>query len=85
MVIMETIKAVRIMKPGELRIVEEEMPHIDEVNNVLVKVKASGLCGSDAGIYHGTNAAATYPRIIGHEIVGEVVECGPSVCGCCFD
>lgn len=75
---METIKAVRIMKPGELRIVEEEMPHIDEVNNVLVKVKASGLCGSDAGIYHGTNAAATYPRIIGHEIVGEVVECGPS-------
>ena len=45
---MEKIKAVRIMKPGELRIVEEEMPHIDEVNNVLVKVKASGLCGSDA-------------------------------------
>lgn len=41
---MEKIKAVRIMKPGELRIVEEEMPHIDEANNVLVKVKASGLC-----------------------------------------
>ena len=33
---------------------------------------------SDAGIYSGTNAAATYPRIIGHEIVGEVVECGPT-------
>jgi 2-desacetyl-2-hydroxyethyl bacteriochlorophyllide A dehydrogenase len=75
---MEKIKAVQIVKPGELRIVEMDMPHIDEHNNVLVKVKASGLCGSDAGIYHGTNAAATYPRVIGHEIVGEVVETGPS-------
>lgn len=75
---MNKIKAVRVMEPGRLAIVEEDMPAIDEVNNVLVKVKASGLCGSDAGIYHGTNAAATYPRIIGHEIVGEVVECGPS-------
>ena len=56
---MNKIKAVRIMEPGRLAIVEEDMPAIDEVNNVLVKVKASGLCGSDAGIYHGTNAAAT--------------------------
>src|SRR5699024_11185440 len=29
--------------------------------------------------YHGTNAAATYPRIIGHEIVGVVEETGPGV------
>ena len=75
---MNKIKAVRIIEPNKLCIVEENMPAIDEVNNVLVKVKASGLCGSDAGIYHGANAAATYPRIIGHEIVGEVVECGSS-------
>ncbi|ETP72829.1 theronine dehydrogenase-like Zn-dependent dehydrogenase [Lachnospiraceae bacterium JC7] len=75
---MEKIKAVRIMEPEDLRIVEEAKPEIDEKNNVLVQVKASGLCGSDAGIYHGTNAAATYPRIIGHEIVGEVVQCGPT-------
>ena len=55
-----------------------DMPHIDEKNNVLVKIKAAGICGSDVGIYHGTNAAATYPRVIGHEMVGEVVETGPS-------
>ncbi len=75
---MNKIKAVRVMEPNKLCIVEDEMPKIDDENNVLVKVKASGLCGSDVGIYHGTNAAATYPRIIGHEIVGEVVECGPT-------
>ena len=75
---MKKIKAIQIVKPEVLRIIEMDMPQIDEKNNVLVKVKASGICGSDIGIYHGTNAAATYPRVIGHEIVGEVVETGPS-------
>lgn len=75
---MEKIKAVQIVKPNELKIIDMDMPKIDEKNNVLVKVKASGICGSDVGIYKGTNAAATYPRVIGHEIVGEVVETGKS-------
>ena len=48
----------------------------DEKNNVLVKIRAAGICGSDVGIYHGKNAAATYPRVIGHEMVGDVVEVG---------
>ncbi|MBQ1312379.1 MAG: zinc-binding alcohol dehydrogenase family protein [Blautia sp.] len=72
------MKAIQIVKPEELRIIEMDKPVIDGKNNVLVKVKASGMCGSDVGIYHGQNAAATYPRVIGHEIVGEVVEAGPS-------
>ena len=72
------MKAVQIVKPNELRIIDMPKPVIDEHNNVLVKVKASGICGSDVGIYHGTNAAATYPRVIGHEIVGEIVEVGPN-------
>ncbi len=75
---MEKIKAVQIVKPEELRIIEMDMPRIDEKNNVLVKIRAAGICGSDVGIYHGANAAATYPRVIGHEMVGEVVETGPS-------
>ncbi len=75
---MEKIKAIQIVKPEELRVIEMDMPHIDEKNNVLVKIKAAGICGSDVGIYHGTNAAATYPRVIGHEMVGEVVEIGPT-------
>ena len=72
------IKGIQVVKPEELHIIEMDMPEIDEKNNVLVKIKASGICGSDIGIYHGTNAAATYPRVIGHEIVGEVVEAGPT-------
>jgi L-gulonate 5-dehydrogenase len=50
-----------------------DVPVLNDTNNVLVKIKAAGICGSDVGIYHGSNAAATYPRVIGHEMVGEVV------------
>ena len=73
------MKAVQVVKPGEMKILDIEKPVIDEHNNVLVKMTAAGICGSDRGIYHGTNAAATYPRIIGHEMVGVVDEIGPDV------
>ena len=74
---MAKIRGIQIVKPEELKIIEMEKPVIDEKNNVLVKMKAAGICGSDVGIYHGANAAATYPRVIGHEMVGEVVVTGP--------
>lgn len=73
------MKAVKIMQPNELRIIDMEKPAIDEKNNVLVKIHVAGICGSDVGIYHGKNAAATYPRVIGHEMVGEIVETGENV------
>ena len=71
---MKTMKGIRIEKPEALRVVEMEVPELNPTDNVLVRIKAAGICGSDVGIYHGTNAAATYPRIIGHEMVGEVVQ-----------
>ena len=71
---MEKMKGIQIVKPEQLRVIEMDVPQLDGTNNVLVKIKAAGICGSDVGIYHGTNAAATYPRVIGHEMVGEVVQ-----------
>lgn len=70
------MKAIMINKPNDLQIVEMEKPFITKMNNILIKMKAAGICGSDVHIYHGKNAAATYPRVIGHEMVGEVVEIG---------
>ncbi|WAB99752.1 alcohol dehydrogenase catalytic domain-containing protein [Pseudomonas putida] len=46
---------------------------------MLVKVKASGLCGTDMSVYKGAGAYAqrmSYPTTLGHEAVGEVVELG---------
>ena len=66
------MKAVQILKPKSLHIIDLEKPSVTKDNNVLVRMTAAGICGSDMGIYHGTNAAAAYPRIIGHEMVGVV-------------
>lgn len=73
------MKAVQVFEPGVLKVLDVEAPVMDSNNNVLVKMTAAGICGSDVGIYHGTNAAATYPRIIGHEMVGRVADVGDGV------
>lgn len=73
------MKAIIVSKPKELQIVEREIPKISEATDVLVKIKAAGICGSDVHIYHGTSPVATYPRVIGHEMVGEVIGIGEDV------
>ncbi|TWE01122.1 L-gulonate 5-dehydrogenase [Neobacillus bataviensis] len=73
------MKAVQVSKPHELTIQEVEKPQIVNPMDVLVKVKRVGICGSDLHIYHGTNPLATLPRVVGHEVAGEVVEIGPEV------
>lgn len=73
------MRAVQVQKAHELLIQEVEKPRIENTTDVLVKVKRVGICGSDMHIYHGTNPLATLPRVVGHEVAGEVVEVGDDV------
>jgi L-gulonate 5-dehydrogenase len=73
------MKAIKVVEPFKLEIVEIEKPQIKNSDDVLVKIKAGGICGSDLGIYKGTNSLATYPRIIGHEFAGVVEAIGEGV------
>ncbi|MEK5442607.1 zinc-binding alcohol dehydrogenase family protein [Fredinandcohnia sp. FSL W7-1320] len=73
------MKATYVTEPGKLEIKEIAEPQITNAYDVKIKVKAGGICGSDIHIYHGTSPVATYPRVIGHEIVGEIVEVGELV------
>jgi threonine dehydrogenase-like Zn-dependent dehydrogenase len=45
--------------------------------DVLLRVDACGVCGSDVSMYRGRGRFATYPVIPGHEIIGTVVAVGP--------
>ena len=47
-------------------------------NQVVIKIEASGLCYTDVHITHGI-IPAKFPRVLGHEPVGEIVEIGPGV------
>ena len=72
------MKVIRIPEPHTIEIVDIPQPDPAE-GEVLVKVHAAGICGSDVHIYHGTNPLARYPRIVGHEFAGEVVALGAGV------
>ncbi|MGI6189194.1 MAG: zinc-binding alcohol dehydrogenase family protein [Clostridiales bacterium] len=73
------MKSVMIRKPGEIAVVDSPMPAEPEKNEVIVRIKAAGICGSDLHVYHGRSAFAAYPRIIGHELAGEVYQAGSLV------
>jgi len=72
------MKAVKIIKPGVVKLVELNKPKVS-VKEILIKLKALGLCGSDLKTYQGQNQMVIYPRIPGHEIAGEIVQTGEEV------
>jgi threonine dehydrogenase-like Zn-dependent dehydrogenase len=72
------MKAVQIVQPYKLKIIEVPEPKIGPTD-ILIKVKALGLCGSDLKTYLGQNPMVSYPRIPGHEIGGEIIQTGSQV------
>ena len=66
------MKAIEIEASGivKCRGISEPIPKEGEA---LIRVKAVGICGSDIGAYRGSNSLVSYPRIIGHEIAGEII------------
>jgi alcohol dehydrogenase len=83
-------------QPLQLRELELEPPGPGEL---LVRVRAAGLCHSDLSVVNGDRPRPV-PMVLGHESAGDVVECGPGVtdlrpgdrvvmvfmpsCGCCL-
>ena len=73
------MKIALIKGPHDLEVVERPIPEPADEQSVLIKVKAVGICGSDLHGYHGSLATFVYPRVFGHEAVGEVVAAGATV------
>lgn len=64
----------------DLRVEEMPMPSCRE-DEVLIQVKACGVCGTDVHIYEGDQGAAkvTPPTVLGHEFAGVIAETGSKV------
>lgn len=72
------VRAARFYKVGELLKLEDvQRPKIGD-NDVLLKVRAAGMCHSDIHVIDGV-IASTPPVTLGHEIAGEVEEVGTDV------
>lgn len=67
------MKAICIQSPGEIRVENVPKPICSD-GQIVIKVRSAGICGSDIGAYRGVNPLVSYPRVIGHEIAGEVAQ-----------
>jgi alcohol dehydrogenase len=72
------MRAVTFQAPGEVRIEEKAGPEVGAADEALVRVEASGICGSDLHIYHG-RVPVEPGFTIGHEFVGTVLAVGDGV------
>jgi 2-desacetyl-2-hydroxyethyl bacteriochlorophyllide A dehydrogenase len=71
------MKAAILHGPRDLRIENTRDPR-PEPGEVVVRMTAAGLCGTDYEIWSGARPV-TYPRVMGHELVGRVEATGPDV------
>jgi 2-desacetyl-2-hydroxyethyl bacteriochlorophyllide A dehydrogenase len=69
------MRALLCRSPGTLEIVERPQPATGP-GHVLVRLRRAGVCGTDLHIFEGTQPYFEYPRIIGHELAGEIAEVG---------
>ena len=93
------MKAVRLVTPGRPLELHDIPVPAPGPNDVLIRVKAAGICHSDAHYRAGTGRVSPLPMTLGHEVAGVVESFGPAVknfhsgervcvhylatCGCC--
>jgi L-iditol 2-dehydrogenase len=72
------MKAAFVVEPEKIEIREIDIPQI-KGDEVLIKVKTVGVCGSDVHLFRGTHPDRKPPAILGHEVAGDIVEVGNGV------
>ena len=75
---MNTMKALVLEAPEQLRCKESPIP-APKGDELLIRVRACGVCGTDLHMYHGDKGAFAnaFPLVMGHEFSGEVAALGP--------
>jgi alcohol dehydrogenase len=72
------MQAVTFQAPGEVRLEERPEPELLASDDAVVRVEATGVCGSDLHIYHG-RVQIEPGFTLGHEFVGTVLAAGDTV------
>src|SRR3982074_3073718 len=72
------MRAVTFQAPGEVLVEDVPEPQILDPGDAIVRIEATGVCGSDLHIYHG-RVQIEPGFTIGHEYVGTVIDAGPDV------
>lgn len=74
------MKAIICKQPGHFSTEERDRPAPAQ-GHALIRVRRIGICGTDQHAFRGRQPYFSYPRILGHELAGEVVALGEGVTG----
>ena len=74
------MKALVCKEPGRFEWIEKERP-AQAPGRAIIKVWRIGICGTDLHAFEGTQPYFSYPRILGHELSGELVDIEPAIEG----
>jgi threonine dehydrogenase-like Zn-dependent dehydrogenase len=69
----EMMKALVCIRPGELEYREMDAP-IARPGEAIIKIRRIGICGTDLHAFEGTQPYFEYPRTLGHELAGDLVD-----------
>ena len=72
------MKSVVCNEPGSLLVRDVARP-VDKPGQVIVKIKRIGICGTDIHAFGGNHPFFQYPRVLGHELSGEIASVGEGV------
>jgi L-iditol 2-dehydrogenase len=72
------MKAALLYEPQKIEISEIDIPQLRD-DEVMVRPKYAGICGSDVSLFMGHRTPPSYPLLIGHEVVGLVTAIGKDV------
>lgn len=66
------MKILTCTTPGKFEYGEADMP-LQKAGHAIIRIKRIGICGTDLHAFEGTQPYFSYPRILGHELAGELV------------
>jgi 2-desacetyl-2-hydroxyethyl bacteriochlorophyllide A dehydrogenase len=69
------MKAIICEQPGRLILREVDPPTVKQ-GEALIRMRRVGICGTDIHAFKGEQPFFTYPKILGHELAGEIAEIG---------
>ena len=67
------MKTLVCKEPGHFEYVSAERPQLNK-GHAIIRIKRIGICGTDLHAFEGTQPFFQYPRILGHELSGELIE-----------
>lgn len=71
------MKTLVCTRPGAFDYAEATMPALQK-GHAIVAIRRIGICGTDLHAYRGTQPYFSYPRILGHELSGDILEVDPA-------